>query len=204
MQNLPVEYFTSARKIAEALGPVYDKALPVDGLKPKFCIGLELGHGLIPMFEIIGLSGEITEVLLEYDLYRRIYCSLCLDPFYSDEHYHSRVSLSLPTTPLPHKPQHHHGVQRLLGSSSPYARKYRSQGMYPQRQSPKYDSPPTSQDLEEFDSEGFKLVQYKKKYNNNYHRGYRRDHRGGRHPTPPGSSPDNLQRGLHIPSIPQP
>ena len=173
MQNLPIEYFASARKIAKAVGPMDDEAPPVDGLKPKFYIGLELGQGLIPTFEVVGLCGESTKVLLEYDLYRNIYCSLCLDPMHNEENCCSRRSLSILITPYPFKPVIQQVSQWAPRSSSLYAHRYRSQQMLHHNRSSKSDSLATSPDLEELVFEEFRLIKYKKPHASKYHQGYR-------------------------------
>jgi hypothetical protein len=85
----------------QQLGPVYGEAPPVSGISPRFCIGMELGQGLPPALELEGLVGEITEVLLEYDSYKKICCSICTNPSQVDDNYPSKGSLPIPPTPPP-------------------------------------------------------------------------------------------------------
>jgi hypothetical protein len=72
IKNLPLKYFPSSRHVVQLLGPVYGEAPSLSGISPRFCIRLELGHGLPHAIDLEGLAGDFTEVLLEYNAYKNL------------------------------------------------------------------------------------------------------------------------------------
>jgi hypothetical protein len=65
--------------VVQQLRLVFGEAPPVSRICSRFCIGFELGRGLSNMIELEGLTGGTVKVIIEYNAYKKICCSIYLN-----------------------------------------------------------------------------------------------------------------------------
>ena len=96
LNALPLEFTSYAQLVASLVGLIISSEDNIaNSCSPKFCVGLQLDQDWIDSVGIIGHTGTLSKVRVDYVLYT-LCCHLCHDPSHSREACPNTISRDTP------------------------------------------------------------------------------------------------------------